>query len=100
LYLNGYVLLESSDVLVNISVRDCSVLITTQCLGCGIMLISVSVMQWADHSAFYWPYERCAECCFFCWQSSDRVWFTGQNDKAVEHTWSVQVHYSGLADFW
>jgi len=55
-------------------------------------------VQWADNSAFRWSHEGRVKRCIFCRQSSDRVRITRQNDQAVEHAGSVQVHYSGLVE--
>jgi len=57
-------------------------------------------VQWADNSAFRWSHEGRVKRCIFCRQSSDRVRITRQNDQAVEHAGSVQVHYSGLVECW
>ena len=60
--------------------------------------LSVCLTQWADDSTFCWSHEGRVERCIFCRQSPDRVWITRQNHQAVEHTGSVQVHYSGLEE--
>jgi len=62
--------------------------------------LSVCLTQWADDSTFRWSHEGRVERCIFCRQSPDRVWITRQNHQAVEHTGSVQVHYSGLEECW
>jgi len=51
---------------------------------------SMEPRYWWDHPPLCWPRQRSPLRLILPWQPSNRVWFNGQINQALEHRWRVQ----------